>query len=213
MTGYMNVIFNCAISSYHNRNIREGGGKLPSTFPFFAPPMGIWKCLFAFVESFKVQQLQGDVACEPQTYFRSSLLSLRKIKAGETRLEKTGCSRKLKVTACIKKQTQKHVVMSRSAVCLERTDFASQSKPPIFKISCVGSVCLFLPSEVFSKFSSSFQAFLCSSNLLLCFTPSFPIYIYIYISFHSLFRLRLIIVTCYNSAAFYPRKFSTLFSK
>ena len=180
MTGYMNVIFNCAISSYHNRNIRRGGGgQIALHLPLLCPPMGIWKCLFAFVESFKVQQLQGDVACEPQTYFRSSLVSLRKIKAGETRLEKTGCSRKLKVTACIKKQTQKHVVMSRSAVCLERTDFASQSKPPIFKISCVGSVCLFLPSEVFSKFSSSFQVFLCSSNLLLCFTPSFPRYIYI----------------------------------
>ena len=50
--------------------------------------MGMWKCLFAVVESFKVQQVKGDIAREPQTYFRSSLLSLWKIKAGETRLEK-----------------------------------------------------------------------------------------------------------------------------
>ena len=154
--------------------------------------------------------MKGDIACEPQTYFRSSLLSLRKIKAGETRLEKTGCSRKLNMTACITKQTQKHVVMSRAAVCLERTDFASQSKPPIFKISCVGSVCLFLPSQVFSKFKfSSFPLFF---KFVVVF-HTFFFYIYIYISFHSLFHLRLIIVTCYNSAAFYPQKFSTLFSK
>ena len=33
------------------------------------------------------------VACEPRTYFRSSLLSL--LSAGETRAEKTGCSRRL----------------------------------------------------------------------------------------------------------------------
>ena len=139
--------------------------------------MGIWKCLFAFVESFKVQQLKGNIACEPQTYLRSSLLSLRKIKAGETRLEKTGCSRKLKETACIKKQTQKHVVMSRVALCLERTDFASQSKPPFLRFPVLAQYACFCHQR-FSA-SSSFQVFLCSSNLLLCFTPSFPIYIYI----------------------------------
>ena len=178
MTGYMNVIFNCAISSYHNRNIRGGGGQIALHLPLLCPPMGIWKCLFAFVESFKVHQLKGDIECEPQTYFRSSLLSLRKIQSGETRLEKTGCSRKRKVTACIKKQTQKHVVMSRAEVCLERTDFASQSKPPIFKISCVGSVCLFLPSEIFSKFMfSSFPLFF---KFVVVF-HTFVSYIYIYI--------------------------------
>ena len=42
------------------------------------------------------------IGCEPQTYFRSSLLSLRKIRFSrrvkiETKAEKTGCSRRLEL--------------------------------------------------------------------------------------------------------------------
>ena len=36
------------------------------------------------------------LACKPQTYFRSSLLSLRFFSAGKTRAQKTGCPRRLK---------------------------------------------------------------------------------------------------------------------
>ena len=89
--------------------------------------------------------------------------------------------------------------MSRAAVCLERTDFASQSKPPFLRFPgwlsmLVFAIRGFQQVQVF-KFSFVLQICCCVSHLR---------FLYIYISFHSLFRLRLIIMTRYNSAAFYP---------